>query len=266
MKGTILEEYSAELERKLRLSSFPLAVKMLEREGDIPEGALRPLRDLEHQLCTCQCFAMSRREKVAVAQLKEDMWCFEPVIGFGLAEPPQYFLDGYTRWPDLAKDLSTAKKWAQVFPRLEVGRYIGIVSAPLASADFEPDLVIIYGDAIQMNQVLAAIVAEYGEELTCTLGGHAGCVHYVVPAMKTGKCQISMPCAGDLGFAAGRSDEVVFTAPVTRIEGLLSGLKFIADGGWGLPLARPVRSDVKLPDSYFTIAPMLGMKLTPPEK
>ena len=38
-------EYGELLQKTLRMNTSPLAVKMLERESDIPEGAYRPKRD-----------------------------------------------------------------------------------------------------------------------------------------------------------------------------------------------------------------------------
>jgi hypothetical protein len=35
-----------------------------------------------------------------MALLKEDNWCFYPVIGYGLAEPPADFLDYNSCYPD----------------------------------------------------------------------------------------------------------------------------------------------------------------------
>ena len=35
--------YAEELERQSRLATFPLAAELLEKEGDIPQGAVRPL-------------------------------------------------------------------------------------------------------------------------------------------------------------------------------------------------------------------------------
>jgi uncharacterized protein (DUF169 family) len=55
-----LRKYGKELHERLRLKTYPTAVKMLERKGDIPEGALRPKRDLGYHLATCQGFPLSR--------------------------------------------------------------------------------------------------------------------------------------------------------------------------------------------------------------
>ena len=38
-------QYGKELEETLRLQTSPIAVKMLESEADIPEGAFRPRKD-----------------------------------------------------------------------------------------------------------------------------------------------------------------------------------------------------------------------------
>jgi len=81
--------YGEELERRVRLKSFPLAVKVLKKEEDIPEEAQRPVRDLGHRLLLCQGFQLSRREGITVAMLVEDMWCHEPVIGYGLQGAPR---------------------------------------------------------------------------------------------------------------------------------------------------------------------------------
>jgi len=77
----IYHEYGEEIERGLRLKTFPLALKLLQKEGDIPKGAKRPLRDFGHHLSLCQTYQISRREGTTIAMLKEDMWCFEPVVG-----------------------------------------------------------------------------------------------------------------------------------------------------------------------------------------
>ena len=63
MKNTaILREQGDELDRLLRLKTFPIAVKLLEKEADIPAEAIRPKRDLGRQIFLCQAFAMARRE------------------------------------------------------------------------------------------------------------------------------------------------------------------------------------------------------------
>ncbi len=90
-----------------------------------------------------------------MALLKENMWCSESAIGLGLAKPPQYFLDGHTRYPTHATS-EAGRIWAREFPRFEVGRYIGIAANSLATASFKPDVVILHCDSTQLKVLLSA--------------------------------------------------------------------------------------------------------------
>jgi hypothetical protein len=47
-----------------------------------------------------------------MAMLKEDHWCFEPVVGYGLGEPPEYFLEGHNRYPRDVETLAAGKTYA----------------------------------------------------------------------------------------------------------------------------------------------------------
>ena len=171
-----LQNCGEEISRRLCLKTFPLAVKLLEKEEDIPEEAMRPLRDLGYHLELCQAYATSRREGTLIAMLKEDMWCFEPVVGYELAEPPQYFLEGHNRFPQDVKTLEVGKNYARDFPRLPVGRYIGVMSAPLGTTNFEPDLIMIYCDSAQLSLLLLGREYKEGHDLKCSLSSHALCV------------------------------------------------------------------------------------------
>ena len=68
----IFNSYGRRIEEQIRPISYPLAIKMLEVDGDIPEGSQRPKRDFGACMATCQCFALSRKFGVTIAQLFED--------------------------------------------------------------------------------------------------------------------------------------------------------------------------------------------------
>ena len=105
-------DYAEELRSRMLLETFPIAIAMLESEADIPEGAVRPVRDLGGHMSLCQGFALSRREELTVAFLKEDHWCYVPVVAFGQAEPPQFILDGNADYPERVTSIEAAKRIA----------------------------------------------------------------------------------------------------------------------------------------------------------
>ncbi|MFC1593268.1 DUF169 domain-containing protein, partial [Candidatus Omnitrophota bacterium] len=210
-------------------------------------------------LSLCQGFAMSRREGTPLAMLKEDMWCIEPVIGLGLADIPQYFLDGHNRFPGSAKTLEAGSNWAHAFPRLAVGKYIGIASAPLKTAIFEPDLVILYCNPPQLTVLLIAANWIDGHDVTCKMSGHAACIYAVVPTAQSGGYHVISPCMGDYRRAMARDDEIIFTAPKDKLEDLLSGLRLADEHGVGFPRIIPMVREYELSESYTKIGEMMGM-------
>ena len=61
--------YGEELEGRLQLRTSPIAIKLIESEEDIPEGSIRPKRDLGFHPALCQGFAMSRRDKAKIVRM-----------------------------------------------------------------------------------------------------------------------------------------------------------------------------------------------------
>ncbi|MBN1568627.1 MAG: DUF169 domain-containing protein [Acidobacteria bacterium] len=130
-------KYGEELEKSLLMRISPIAVKMLEKEADIPKGAIRPKKDRGCHIAQCRAFAMSRREGTTVAMLKEDTWCPTSVIAYGLEKKPE-----------------SLAKWVHPYNCFEHGKYIGIVSAPLKCANSLPDVVIAYLKPAQLRGLL----------------------------------------------------------------------------------------------------------------
>jgi len=262
-------EWADRLERLLRLSAYPLAVKMCEKDEEIPELARRPLRDWGYRLNACQAMSISRRYGEMIAMKAEDNWCFEPPFCFGMTggntgayeEGLEFFLEGHTRYPEGAKDLETARKWANDFPRFEdYGQYVAVVTAPLMKAAFEPDLVLLWLNPTQLNQVLQGITCEWGRVgITSTIAAHGGCVHYIVPPMKTGDFNISNPCLGDVALAMKEPGDLVVSIPISKLQTLLRGMEQIERNGFGMPVKYEVRPEGWLPDSYVKMRELMKM-------
>ena len=252
--------YGEELERQIRLKTFPLALKLLEKEEDIPKGAQRPLRDFGCHLLLCQGFQLSRREGTAVAMLTQDMWCHEPVIGYRLQEPPDYFFAGHTRYPRDVSTLEAGGLYAHEFPRLEAGRYVGVVSAPLKKANFEPDVVMIYCDGAQLSLLLLGREWKEGYNLKCALSSHAACVYGVVPAISSGECHVGIPCRGDHYGAMAGDDEVIFTVPKGKLDDLIAGLRHLEETGSRLPRGYRFLPEAAQPENYEKIAQTMGLR------
>lgn len=250
--------YAEELERRIRLQSDVLAIRLLQNKKEIPQGAERPLADWGYRVPLCQGYVLSRREGKTVAMFQEDMLCCEPVIGYGWAKAPRYFLEGHNRFPQDVKDLRAGRNYAADFPRLAVGRYQGVVSAPLGKVRFTPDMILIYCNSAQLSLLLLGREYKDGHDLKCSLSSHAACVYSVVPVVQSRQCQIAIPCRGDRYFAMAGDDEVIFTVPTSRIEELLQGLRHVEKYGSRLPRNPAMQREPAFPASYMKILDMMA--------
>lgn len=256
---TILKElngYGEDLERILLLRTSPIAVKMLEKEEDIPEGAIRPKRDQGVHLAQCQAFAMSRRKRLTVAMLKEDNWCWGPLIGYGLTKLPEE----YSVIPFMIENPEAAKKHAEDFPRLEYGKYIGILSAPLRTADFEPDLILIYSNTAQLRSMLMAVKHKEGFLVKSLFDPIDSCIYSTVPTILTGQYRITLPDPGEYERAMAGEDEIIFSVPTDNISELISGLNHFETRKMGYTdLTMDMRPDFPRPQFYRKLYEMWGL-------
>jgi uncharacterized protein (DUF169 family) len=235
--------YGEELEKILRLQTSPIAVKMLEREADIPKEAIRPKKDRGYHLAQCQAFTLSRRDRVAVAMLKEDNWCPGPVIVYGLAPKP---------------DLPNAKdrNMQEIF---EYGKYIGILTAPLKQATFEPDLVMIYSDTNQLRIMLLSLKEEERSLVKSNFFPFS-CTKAVVPVILHNEYWINLPDPGEYARALTTAGEMMFSVPRQKLAEFMEGLKELDKDESGFAHEQMMlRPDFPQPDIYKKVFEDWGM-------
>jgi uncharacterized protein (DUF169 family) len=247
---TTLKEYNSygeELERSLLLKTSPIAVKMLEKEGDIPEGAIRPRRDRGYHISQCQAFGMTRRQGMTIAMLKEDHWCWAPLLAYGLVEDPHdAFVDAHTS-----------------FPRFEYGKYIGMVTGPLKSANFEPDMVLVYSNTAQLREMIVVPKFQDNTLVKSEFDPINSCVYSVVPVITGGQYRITLPDPGEYARAFAGDDEIIFSVPKDKLAGLAEGVKRGAEmkknaDDWSHLLLRP---DFPRPDFYKDLFIKWGLEV-----
>ena len=208
--------YGSDLEKILYLKTYPIAIKMLKSESEVPKGAVRPKKDRGEHYAMCQAFAVVRRQGMTLAMFIEDHWCFEPVISYGLVETPQDYLDGFTNSFFIA-DKGAAAKHAREMTRIPVGKYPGMVLGPLKTANFVPDLTMIYSNTAQLRHLLFSLRYLNGTQVTSTIDPIGSCVHSVVPSLLDDECYVTVPDPGDYERANAQDDEMIFTVPEEKL-------------------------------------------------
>ena len=227
-----IQEYNEtgkRLEELLRLRSHPVAIKWLEKEADIPDGAIVPTRDLGAHMALCQAFTYARMKGKTIAMTKRDHWCWNPLIGYGMVEcvPGQPQFDEvctYIGIPDRKK----AEAFFARFPRLPLGKYEAVLVAPLTSCGFEPDVITVYGTPYQINYACRCIKSVLGDNFPSVFDGIDSCIYCTVPTFKEGVFRVTFPDPGEYERAQARDDEVILTVPPAKLSALMEAMEWLS--------------------------------------
>jgi uncharacterized protein (DUF169 family) len=254
-----VHEMGAELEGWLRMRVHPIAVKLLRDEREVPEEAIIPTRDWGHKYALCQSLARSQRNGETIAMFIGDHWCPEPVVGLGIAERIPYFLEGHHRYPDSVRDLKAGSQWCRNMPSLEYGLYKGVLSAPVNTCTFMPDVIVMHVNGMMTSQLLNVRNWIDGKDIHAQLSGHAACVYAIVPPLLNRDCQVAIPCKGDRSVALAQDDEILFSLVPERLPDFIEGLRWLDTHGWSIPMIQRYHEEYDLKLSYKELGDRLGM-------
>lgn len=253
--------YSRELHDMLLLRYEPIAIKMIEDEADVPANTVNPKRDMGKHMCLCQAYALTRRNKKTIYMDSASEWCWCPMVCMGYADSsagtPAF--DLLSRFIGIA-DAEAASKFFAEFPRLPHGKYKGLVTAPLCSCDFEPDLVLIYTNPAQMRMLIGGIKQQTGKLVQTKLDIIDSCAHSTVEPLLSGQYRVTFPDPGEYERALADDDEVILSVPGHRINELLSGLRNNNNHGLGYKLLnKEMMLDFPRPPFYNELFEMWGL-------
>ncbi|MGB9815615.1 MAG: DUF169 domain-containing protein [Thermoplasmata archaeon] len=220
------KEYDEKLKKFLKLRTNPVSIKFMEKnleETGIP--MLRPLQNFHRKFTFCQMVAASRYYEFVIGASLEDMACPGEIIIFGFAEPPDYFLDGSLSFGLYTKTKEDGKKLDNSLPRLQVGKYKGIITMPLNLSMVEPDLVLIYGTPGQMVNLITSSVYNTGEKINLASSGKAGSDTGVAEVMISKKPRLVLPGLGDRILGHVEDSELLFIVPFNEMKNILNAME-----------------------------------------
>lgn len=236
-------DYGEELERLLVLRTSPIAVKMLKSDAEIPKGAFRPKKDKNKHYAQCQVFSLSRRDRLTVAMLKDDNWCLGPLLAYGLVESPK-----------------TQAKTAQTqYKTFDYGRYVGILTAPLKSAAFEPDLVLIYSDTNQLRDMLLSLREEDRPKVRSNFFP-ISCAFAITNPILDNEYWINLPDPGEYVRALTQPGEMMFSIPAPRMAGFMAGMRKFYKESMFANEQMMMESDFEQPEIYKKMFEAWGME------
>ena len=208
----------------LKLSTFPVALKMCTRRDELPAEAKVPRKEWGVDFRVCQAAQVARRNEFTVAVPRDEMPCPTGSVALGFYKPNALYWSGLTLSPPYMSQ-EARKVLAKNTTKLPASTYEFMLVAPLDKASFKPDLIVIYGNPGQITLLIQAAVLKTGEPLTAKTVGGTACSEWISAAMIFGNCQYVFPCHGERIYGALDDSEMVFSLPYEKMEEILEALK-----------------------------------------
>jgi len=244
-----LKEVEQALNTYVRPLTFPLALKMLKSEDEIPDRTRRPFQQMKKKVAICQGIGMARKLGWTIAMGKEDMQCSLGAAPFGFFKNIDFYNEG-----NLAAGMFTASKEIgkteeDLIDRFDYGLYSHILVAPLNRAGFEPDMLMMYGNPAQIMRLVHGALYNQGGAVQSSAMGRLGCAT-IITAMKNDECRYLLPGNGDRIFGMTQDYEMSFLIPASKIDTVLDGLAKTHKGGIRYPITSFFNFQAAFPPSY----------------
>ena len=243
------------LQRCCRLPTTPVAVKLAGQGETPPARAKYPLEDVGNRLAVCQGMTVARTMGWVLAFRKDDHACPFPRIFMGHV-PPDRFLDGaiadyYLDDPQRMRAMEAS------YPRWPADTYHEIWLAPLTNCDFQPDLVVAYGNPAQVLAMVHGANFTIGTGVASVSSGRFGCNTWIAAVPQSDACTYVIPGPGERVFAGTQDHEMSFAVPVSKIDAFIDGLDYVRRRGmYRYPVPRmSALAEPRIPEKYFQIDP-----------
>jgi uncharacterized protein (DUF169 family) len=200
-------------------TTFPVAVKLLEEESQIPTGTRRPLRDLRVRMAPCQGSAMARRYGWTIGFGKEDVGCAIAAHTYGWERltDERGAIDFHT-WMNYASDEKAAGEMMAGYRRLELGENPAVIYSPLERTKIEPHVVLIYVNSAQMMRLIHGFTHRHGKPIESSFSGRAAsCTEGVIGAFLDNTPKVVVPGNGDRIWGGCQDHEMVMAVPAAKL-------------------------------------------------
>ncbi len=244
-----IKELEQALTKFIRPLTFPLAIKMLKSEEEIPEKTRRPFQQMKKKIAICQGIGMARKLGWAVAMGKEDMQCALGAAPFGFFKNVQYWDEGNMAAGMFTASQEAGKKEEDLIDRFGHGEYSHILVAPLNRTAFEPDLFMMYGNPAQMMRLIQGALFNQGGAVQSSSMGRLGC-SAIITVLKNDECRYIVPGNGDRIFGMTQDHEMAFMIPASKVDDVLEGLVSTHKTGVRYPITSFFNFQATFPPSY----------------
>jgi dephospho-CoA kinase len=229
------EKLIRRLELLMRLKSFPVAFKMLEKKEDLE--SIPFMRRPQNRTTLCQLITQVRNFDWTVGAVRDDFMAPTCPSIIGLTDIPETYRDGTFRSIVWVKTREDGRKYETSIPRLPLGKYEAVAMAPLVYKPFEPDIVLIYANPAQMMLLINSMQFEDYEVMQFYCVGESSCSDAIARCYLSGKPAMTIPCYGERRYGHAQDEDLVMALPAGMMEKVLRGMEVLYRRGIRYPIS-----------------------------
>lgn len=228
------EKLDNQLNKYLRLATFPVAVKLIQDPKEVEN--IKFLKKPENKLVICQIFSYARYYGWTMLCTKEDNLCPLAGISIGFEESHGLFEEGAFFIGRYNETKEAAKKTTASIPKIPFGKYNAILSGSLGRVDFKPDLILIWGNSAQMMRIIQGYLWKKGGRVSMSTFCDGVCADTITNAILTNDLQIAFPCLGDRRYGNATDSDLIASIPIGIIDEIIEGMQETHKAGTRYPI------------------------------
>ena len=228
-----LEQYKEignTLINELKLTTYPVAVRLIAPDEEVPKNAIKPLDLFGTEIAACLTYTWCSTTGFSFYLTKNDIACKPISIGYFGLERVADNEDLYKAWERKAaykRDANSEKKSRESDARLPYGQIKGLVVSPLHQTIINPHLTMIYCTPLVLSHLILAATYD-GDSITSRFNGmEASCKEGIIRTYLTNECQVVAPGMGDRVVAGVQDHIMIFSIPESKLE-LVANNLFLA--------------------------------------
>lgn len=196
---------SEKIKNILGLSYSPVALKLVLREEDVPEGIPKIEENIRH----CEMVMESAQGKTFYATAEEQL-CKGGAAALGLMETPEKVKTGEFYYSlKRFSSQGAAKRTMDAIPKIE-NMIKAIVYAPLEKANFDPDVILVICNPAQAMKLAQAMVYTLGGRVEADFAGiQSFCADAVAGPYTRKTANITLGCSGSRQYSDIKPEEVI---------------------------------------------------------
>jgi uncharacterized protein (DUF169 family) len=236
---------AADLERLLKLRSFPFGMKLFESVEAME--AIPKIRRPKAVHATDQIVAQAARLGWTVGITGEDLVGAQCRAVVGLGPQDEQWRSGQHMagvWYATAEDAGRHQSAMEVVPH---GKYRALAVAPLANGRLDPpDIVLFYATPGAMMYFINGLQWSGYRRFDWSVVGESACADSWGRALKTGQPSLSIPCFAERRYGGVLDDEMLMALPPAGLPKAIAGMEQLARNGFRYPFAQyGIQQDVR---------------------